>query len=384
MGKSAPAAPAPDPNIGVAALKNAQTGEEWLSFARDAFAISTDRQKEIDSIAAEVGNLQLATGREALDMSRQDRQRYVEKFRPIEDEYIDEALKLGTPERQAEAAATAKADVLAASRERDATQQRQAAALGIDPRSGRYAGIARANDQQTALASAGAQNTARTAEEMRGIAAKADLVNMGRGLPSQAAAGAGQGAALLSSAANTQNAANAQFLASTGMMDRGFAGQMQGYSNQGNILQNQFETQSANWRAQTAANAQSAAGLGSALGGLFGLFLPSDEDEKTDRKKTADGEGIEAVRKMPVDKWKYKPEHGDPDEHIGPMAKDFQNATGHGDGKTIPVVDALGVTMKAVKDVDKRLDRVTGMVEDIARAAGATTSKTKKKARAQA
>jgi len=383
MGKSAPAAPAPDPNIGIAAMKNAETGEQWLSFARDAFAISTERQKEIDSTAKEVADLQLTTGRESLDMARQDRQRYLDKFRPIEDEYVDEALKLGTPERQAEAAATAKADVLAASQERDATQQRQAAALGIDPRSGRYAGIARSNDQQTALASAGAQNTARTAEEMRGIAAKADLVNMGRGLPTQAAAGMGQGAALLSSAANTKNAANAQFLASTGMMDRGFAGQMQGYSNQGNILQNQFETQSANWRAETAASAQSAAGIGSALGGLFGLFL-SDEDEKTDRKKTADGEGIKAVRKMPVEKWKYKPEHGDPDEHIGPMAQEFQKATGRGDGKSISVVDALGVTMKAVQDVDKRIDRVTGMVEDIARSAGATTSKTRKKAKERA
>ena len=35
-------------------------------------------------------------------------------------------------------------------------------------------------------------------------------------------------------------------------------------------------------------------------------------------------------------------------EHIGTYAQDFQNATGLGDGKSINVIDALGVTMGAV------------------------------------
>ncbi len=50
MGKGSSSAPAPDPKIGEAALKQAQTGEDWLSFARDAFAVSEVRQKELDDL----------------------------------------------------------------------------------------------------------------------------------------------------------------------------------------------------------------------------------------------------------------------------------------------------------------------------------------------
>ncbi|RUQ78323.1 tail fiber domain-containing protein, partial [Brucella abortus] len=54
MGKSSQSAPDPDPNIGKAALKQAETGEEWLAFAKDAFAISQERQKELDALTKRV------------------------------------------------------------------------------------------------------------------------------------------------------------------------------------------------------------------------------------------------------------------------------------------------------------------------------------------
>jgi hypothetical protein len=106
--------------------------------------------------------------------------------------------------------------------------------------------------------------------------------------------------------------------------------------------------------------------LGSAFAGsnagsaaLVGLF--SDEDMK-EMREPVDGETILAgFRDMPIDEWNYTDEarmdHGVPGgRHIGPMAQDWKEQFG-GDGKTIPVVDALGRLAKAVQALDKRTMR---------------------------
>jgi len=53
-------------------------------------------------------------------------------------------------------------------------------------------------------------------------------------------------------------------------MNQGFSGAMQGYSNQGNILNNLYGNQVQAWSAQQQANAASAAGTGSLFGSVIG------------------------------------------------------------------------------------------------------------------
>jgi hypothetical protein len=120
------------------------------------------------------------------------------------------------------------------------------------------------------------------------------------------------------------------------------------------------------------------AGIGALAGTALGYwastgFAPfSSKTLKTDKRPFR--AGLAAVRKMPVEAWKYKrgaaggmtidgnavhlPDDGA--EHVGPYAEDFQNATGTGDGKTINTGDALGVTMAAVKELDKKVSKLEG------------------------
>jgi hypothetical protein len=49
-------------------------------------------------------------------------------------------------------------------------------------------------------------------------------------------------------------------------------------------------------------------------------------------------------------------------EHVGPYAEDMQRVTGLGDGKSIKVQDALGLTMRAVQDVSRKVDRIAQQV----------------------
>jgi len=300
MGK--PSAPSPDPRIGQAAMMSAGVGEDYLEFMQQQAAITNGWAQE-------------------------DRDRNIEVFRPIQDQFIEDAVNYDSPERRATEARRAVADVRTQSAlTRDATSRRMAA-MGVDPRSGRYQATMQGNDLNESLAAAGAANTARRRVEGQGRAMRAEIVNLGEG--------------------SAVNPATSMGL-SNNASSSGFSGAMRGYNQQGNLLNTQFQQQNQQWQNQMGVIGSIAGGAGTLLG------LLSSKKAKTD-KRPAPGV-LDAVKKMPVEKWKYKDGMGDEGQHIGPYAEDFKKQTGLGDGKTISVVDALGVTMGAVKELAEKVD----------------------------
>lgn len=128
---------------------------------------------------------------------------------------------------------------------------------------------------------------------------------------------------------------------------------MAGYGQQGSLLNTQYNQQLQSWQA----NQNSMSSMMGGLGTLAGIML-SDKNAKTDKKPLPEGEALGAIRKMPVEKWRYKPGRGDGGEHVGTYAQDFTKATGQGDGKTIDMISAIGVTMGAIRDLDKKVDKM--------------------------
>lgn len=359
--KSGGSAPAPDPNIGVAAVKQAETGQQWLDFAKDAYGTSLERQAKLDDLTSQVTKQQLGLATDQANWARSDRARYENTFQPIENDYIAKATNYGSEAQQAEAAAQATGDVQAAAAAQRAITARQQASLGVSPVSGRFAGVQAAQDNATALAAAGAANTARQAVRDKGLALTADAVNLGRGLPSQAGAAAGSAVASGAQALSGNQATNVQALQAPGIVSQGYQGQMAGYAGQASTLNQQYNTQMSGWQTEQQVAAQNAAGIGQAIGGIFGLFA-SDENLKEDINPLPDGEALAAVESMPVSEWSYKKGVADEGRHVGTMAQDFARATGKGDGKTISGIDAIGITMGAVKDLSKKVDRIASVV----------------------
>lgn len=355
--KSGGSAPAPDPNIGVAAVKQAETGQQWLNFAKDAYGTSLERQAKLDDLTSQVTKQQLGLATDQANWARNDRARYETTFRPIEDTYIDKATNYASDARQAEAAAEATGDVQAAAAAQRAITARQQASLGVSPTSGRFAGVQAAQDNAMALAAAGAANTARQAIRDKGLALTADAVNLGRGLPSQAGAAAASAVASGAQALSGNQSTNVQALQAPGIVAQGYQGQMAGYQGMGSTLNQQYSTQMDGWKTEQQMAAQSAAGIGQAIGGIFGLFA-SDENLKEDIDPLMDGEALAAVESMPVSEWTYKKGVADEGRHVGTMAQDFKRATGKGDGRSISGIDAIGITMGAVKDLSKKVDRI--------------------------
>lgn len=263
-------APAPDPLIGVAAVKNVELGQNWLDFAKEQFAQGNERQKITDELNTAVIDQQLATQEQTNQWAQEDRARTKEVFQPLENTFVDTAKNYATPAKQEEAAAEARADVLGNAETQRQSNIRQMASMGVNPNSGRFAGITRANDTNTALAAAGAENNARRIVRDKGLALTADAVNMGKGLASSTAAAYGIGLNAGNSAVSNNQSGNQNFYANQGVMNQGYQGNINANNSAGTMLSNLYGQQLQGWAAQQQANATSSAGTGQLIGTVVG------------------------------------------------------------------------------------------------------------------
>ncbi|MDB6179008.1 tail fiber domain-containing protein [Paracoccus sp. Z330] len=307
-------APSPDKNIGIAALKSADVGEQLLSFMKD--------QSEVTNEWAE-----------------EDRSRFKNVFEPLQDQYIADAKSWDTERRRRSEARDAIADVRLQSRTANGTRVRQAMAMGVNPASGRFQSASQKQGMDQSLAAIGAGNLARDRVQAQGEQKVANAINLGSGMAVNPATSIGL---------------------SNGAMQAGAGGAMSGYNTQGSLLNTQYQQEMQAYQADQS----NASGIMGAVGTVAGMMsgnplaMLSSKDAKTDKKAMKDGEALGAVRKMPVETWSYKPGMGDGGAHVGPYAEDFLQATGKGDGKSIPVQDLVGLTLGAVRDVANKVDRL--------------------------
>jgi hypothetical protein len=283
------------------------------SLAGRADALGQKYESQLSGIADKFGkqaDQQLAFG-----SSQQGR--YSSTFAPIEDRIAKDAMTWDSDARLESEAGKSRADIVAGAEMAKQAQARQMASMGVNPNSGRFNATTRANELSTQLAAAGAENVTRDtvrnqAIQLRGQAAQVGQQVLGSGAAAtglglqatqaqqnatQAAHGAasagitlsgqlnatGLGAAGVgyqglgvgltagSSAVGNQGAGNQSFIANNGIMNSGFAGGMQGYANQGNILNNLYGSQINAWGQQQQANAASSAGTGQMIGTAAGV-----------------------------------------------------------------------------------------------------------------
>lgn len=298
--------PPPDPRIGEAAKESAQIGRDFLTFMQDQ---------------AQVTN----------NWANQDRARYINTFQPLEDKFVQKAMTYDTPERKAQAASEAVADVRQQTAMVADQTRRQQTAMGVRPDSGRSIETARKMGTVNGLAAAGAGNMARRSVEARGDQLTGEAINLGRGL--------------------AVNPATSMSI-SNGATSSGFQGAMGGIGQEASLLNQDYSNRMGAWGAKQDQIDGTLGALGNVAGLGFSIF--SSKELKENKSKPASP--LKAVEKMPVEEWDYKEGVADGGRHIGPYAEDFQAATGKGDGTSIPVVDAIGVTMGAVQELSKKVD----------------------------
>lgn len=156
--------PKADPAIGQAALQNAEIGREMAAVGREQLAFARE-QAGITNAWAE-----------------QDRARDIAVFRPLQDQLIEEARTYDSPMRRGLRRSAAGADVDMAAAQAAGANRRTLGRMGIDPRSGRAAGVNAEQDMRTTLAKAGAMTQQDRLIEAEAYQRKANAINMGSGL----------------------------------------------------------------------------------------------------------------------------------------------------------------------------------------------------------
>lgn len=165
--------------------ENAQLAREQMVWARE----QDDRNQKV---LQQVLGVQLPIMEEQFKNAQKDRERYERTFQPIEDKLIKEFQDYGSPERLAKEQGRAIADVSAAF-----DQQRKGAlsrleSYGVDPSTTRNQALDIGVRTAQAAAQAAAADAATQRVENTGRALRADAINIGRGMPSQAAQSYGQ------------------------------------------------------------------------------------------------------------------------------------------------------------------------------------------------
>lgn len=349
--------PSPDPQIGQAALENAQLGKDWLSFAKEQYAVANDRQVATDALSEKVINSALTAQEQSTAQAGEQWKLYKDTYLPAEKRVVDEAMNYDSADRQAAVAGETRADVLRASDQQRQASQRQAAAMGINPASGRFAGISKAGELDTALAAAGAENNAREQVRQMGTMLRKDVAATGRGVPGTAAQSYSVGTSSGGAAMGANLGANNSFVATTGIIGQGYQGAMSGNNSAASILNTQYQNQLNTWSANQQAQAEGMSGLMRGISTLGAAAIMASSKEVKEAKRPVKG-ALAALDGIPVEAWRYKRGVADEGDHIGPYAEDFQAQTGLGDGKTINLLDAVGVTMAAVKELSSKVDKI--------------------------
>lgn len=168
-----------------------EQADRMLGFQERAF----EADEPMREMSGRVGAAQLALMEQAREFSDRDRTRYEETFIPLQDRFISDAEAYDSEARREMEAGRAMEDVQRNMEAQRANADARLSGMGLDPSQFRSASIANTLGAQAAAAGAMGANNARNMVEDKGRALRADAINLGMGLPAQAAQGMGMSSA---------------------------------------------------------------------------------------------------------------------------------------------------------------------------------------------
>lgn len=328
--------PAPvDPGPANAANANAAAD---LSFRTRVYDESKPWQAEFQGLTRDVANSALEDARLSRERGAEQYSQYMQTFRPIEQKMASEAMEYGSAADQERQAGSVVSDVRQQGAIARGISARAMASMGVNPNSGRFAGMDRGNALRETAMAAGGANSARLTARDKGIGLRAGAAAFGRNQVNTAGQMTGLAGA---SGAGAVNAGNAGFMAGlpyANFQAGGYASGMQaaGIGQQGAI-----------------ANANNAANSGMDLGGLIGgaaklyTAFGSDRRLKEDIVLVGHNDAVD----LNIYEFAYV---GVPNARFrgvmaDEVAKKYPNAVAYrSDGMALVNYDALGLRMEVV------------------------------------
>ena len=158
-----------------AARIQSELGREQLAFARDQYERTAPM---LESVA----NQQMRAQDEQMQQARDYYDYQTSTFRPLERSIVQDAERFNTEAYREQLASQAAADAGRAFGISQQQNQRAMASMGVNPNSGRFAGMQNASGLQQAAMRANAMTGTRQQADQMGYARQLDAAGLGRGL----------------------------------------------------------------------------------------------------------------------------------------------------------------------------------------------------------
>ena len=219
-----------------AARIQAGLGREQLQFARDQYNRSAPILESIAQNQIAAQNEQLQQARDYYDYQR-------DTYRPLERGLVQDAQNFNTQAYRNQVAGQAAADAGRAFGISQQQNQRAMASMGVNPNSGRFAGMQNATGLQQAAVRANAMTGSRRQAEQMGYARQLDAAGLGRGLAGASAAAYGGASSAGSMAGQNAQSAGQNYMGNMAIGSGTIgAGQQMQLSGLSNILNNQTQS----------------------------------------------------------------------------------------------------------------------------------------------
>ena len=277
MGKSSP----PPPDYTPLAEASAESAKVMGEIGANQLAFAREQYDRSAPIMEGIANQQMAAQREQMDQARDYYNYQRDTFRPVERGLVADAQRFNTEDYRNQMASKASADAGLAFNQTKSMNQRAMASMGVNPNSGRFAGMQNASNLALSAQRANAMTNARTQADQMGYARRLDAVGMGRGLAGASAAAYGGASGAGSMAGQNYQSAGQNYMGNMGAAgntyNAGFNTQMTGL---GNILNNQSQM-------YMQAGQDNAAMIGAIAGAGAKAYTASDERLKENVKEVA-------------------------------------------------------------------------------------------------
>jgi hypothetical protein len=262
--------PDPDPQIGAAALQNANIAQQQLDLGKSQLAYNQQQAAWQQPLIQKIAQQDIATSDTNTARANDQWNQYKTMFQPVENQMVSDAMNFDSPAQQEKLAGQAAADVTKSYQGGLDSNQRNMERMGINPNSGRFAAINNETSLAQAKDTAGAMNNARQGAITQGMALRAGVANFGRNMPNT-------GLAADSTALNAGNSAvgniatgNATNNANTAAAQNWFGGATSASTAAGQLGLGQYQGQLNAWNSQNQNNMEGLSGIGSLVGSLAG------------------------------------------------------------------------------------------------------------------
>ena len=293
-----------------AARIQAGLGREQLAFAREQYDRSAPLLEGIANQQIAAQNEQMAQARDYYNYQR-------DTYRPLERSIVADARRFNTEAYQNQLASQAAADAGRAFGISQQQNQRAMASMGVNPNSGRFAGMQNATGLQQAAVRANAMTGARRQAEQIGYARQLDAAGLGRGLAGASAAAYGGASSAGSMAGQNAQSAGQNYMGNMAIGSGTIAaGQQMQLSGLSNILNNQTSS-------YINTSGSFLGDLGGALGGAAAAYTAFGSDRRI--KENIVEVAVDQRTALPIYEFNYRKEFSDPNiRYRGVMADDVE------------------------------------------------------------